>query len=178
MVKSSIKKTILILGAGLEQKIAIREAKSMGIRVIAVDGNKHAPGLRFADVTIVADINDVQEMIKIGRKYKADGVMSHGVEIPIVVSKVAKTLGLPHLNLEAAERATNKSKRIKAFKKAGLPVPKFGTAKTVREAIAVAKRVGFPVVIKPLDNAGARGVQKIDKVSGVEVAFLEAIQYS
>lgn len=150
----------------------------MGLIVVAVDGNAHAPGLRFADVAIAADINDMQEMIRIGRKYKVDGVMAHAVEIPTVVSRVAQSLGLPHLNLEAAECATNKAKRIQAFKKAGMPVPKFGTAKTVYEANTVAKQIGFPVVIKPIDNAGARGVQKIDDVSGVERGFAEAVGHS
>jgi formate-dependent phosphoribosylglycinamide formyltransferase (GAR transformylase) len=56
MIKKNTKKTILILGAGLEQKIAIQHAKRMGLKVVAVDGSSHAPGLRFADVGIVADI--------------------------------------------------------------------------------------------------------------------------
>lgn len=178
MNKGNTQKTLLILGAGLEQKIAIQEAKRMGIKVIAADGNSHAVGLRFADVAVVADIKDVQEMIRIGEKYKVDGVMAHGVEIPIVVSRVAQALGLPHLNLKAAENATDKAKRIEVFKKAGLPVPKFGMAKTIQEAVAVAKRIGFPVVIKPIDNAGARGVQKINNVSGMEAGFIEAVKYS
>lgn len=178
MRKKNIQKTILILGAGLEQKIAIQEAKRMGVIVVAVDGNAHAPGLRLADIAIVANINDAEKMIQIGRTHNVDGVMAHGVEIPIVVSKVAQSLGLPHLKRAVAERATNKAKRIEAFSKAGVPVPKFGVAKTLHEAIATAKRIGFPVVMKPIDNAGARGVQRVDNVFGIEKGFAEAAGYS
>lgn len=178
MIKKNTKKTILILGAGLEQKIAIQHAKRMGLKVVAVDGSSHAPGLRFADVGIVADINDVEEMTKIGRKHKVHGVMAHAVEIPTVVSRVAQSLGLPHLNLEVAKRAINKAKRIQAFKDAGMAVPKFGTANTTQEAFIVSKKIGFPVVIKPVDNAGARGVQKVDDASGIAVAFAEAVMHS
>ena len=178
MSKHVVQKKLLILGAGLEQGIAIKEAKDMGIKVVAVDNNKCADGLSIADVAVVKDINNVEEMIQLGRKYKVDGVMAHGVEIPIVVSKVAQALGLPHLDLKSVKRATDKSKRIEVFKKAGLPVPRFGRAKTAREALAVAKRIGFPVVIKPINNAGARGVQKIDNSSDVETGFTEAVQYS
>ena len=49
-------KPILILGAGIEQTIAIKLAKEIGLKVIVVDGNPDAPGLKIADVGINEDI--------------------------------------------------------------------------------------------------------------------------
>ena len=63
-------KTILLLGAGIEQTIAIELAKKMGLRVIAVDGNPNAQGLKIADVGINADIKNVKAMIEIGKNIK------------------------------------------------------------------------------------------------------------
>ena len=168
-------KTILILGAGIEQTIAIKLAKEMGYKVIAVDGNPKAVGLKFADVGINADINDVGEIVEIGKKYKIHGVMAHAVEIPQVVAEVAKALDLPGLDPEVAKRATNKIQRIECFAHKNIPCPKFETAKTLVEAEEKAKQIGFPCVIKPIDNAGARGVKKIQKVEEIAEAFDEAL---
>lgn len=81
-------KTILILGAGIEQTTAIKLSKEMGLKVIAVDGKPNAPGLKIADVGINTDIKDVDAVIGIGKKYKIDGVMTHAVEIPQKISQL------------------------------------------------------------------------------------------
>lgn len=171
-------KTIMFLGAGEEQCEAIDIALDLGLKVIAVDGNPNAPGLKIADVGINADIKDVEAMIKIGKKYKVDGVMTHAVEIPQVVAKVAKALNLPGLDPEVAERATNKLKRIKCLTKHGVPCPRFETAKTVEEAKRKAEKIGFPCVFKPIDNAGARGVIKVINKDEVWGAFNHTLNYT
>lgn len=171
-------KTILILGAGIEQTIAIETAKDMNLKVIAVDGNSKASGLRIADTGINADIKDVEAMITVGKKYKVDGVMTHAVEIPQVVAKVAKALNLPGLDPDIAERATNKLKRIRCLTENNVSCPKFEVAKTIEEARAKAKKIGFPCVFKPIDNAGARGVRKIRKTKEVDGAFKEALSHA
>ena len=173
-----MKKTILILGAGEEQTMVIKLAQDMSIRVIATDGNPKAIGLKVADVGICADINDVETMIGIGKKYKIDGVIAHAVEIPQVVVKIAKKLGLPGISPEVAERATNKLKRIRCFEKKSVPHPKFETAGTIKEAEINAEKIGFPVVLKPIDNAGARGVTKVNAKNEIERAFKEARSFS
>lgn len=171
-------KAILMIGAGLEQTIAINIAKKMGIKVIAIDMNEKAPGLKLADVGIVTDTANIDGLVDVGKKYEVDGVMTHAVEIPHIVSMVAKTLGLPHLNPKIALDATVKSKRIAKLKKAGVDVPKFKVAKNYKEAFVKAKRIGFPLVIKPVDNAGARGVKKIGNLEELKEGFKEAVEFS
>ncbi|WP_035587197.1 ATP-grasp domain-containing protein [Hippea jasoniae] len=171
-------KTILILGAGIEQAAAIKIARDIGLRVIAVDGNPNAIGLRLSDVGIVADIKDSEKMIEIGKKYNINGVFTHAVEIPQVVAKVAKVLGLPGLDPQAAERATNKLKRIQCLKEYGINVPKFEYARDLAEAKRKVKKIGFPCVVKPIDNAGARGVKKISHVVELESSFEEVLSYA
>jgi len=105
------KKTIMFLGAGEEQCEAIEIALDLGLKVVAVDGNPKAVGLKIADIGINADIKDVQAMIDIGKQYNIDGVMTHAVEIPQIVAKVAKALSLPGISPEVAERATSRSCR-------------------------------------------------------------------
>lgn len=174
----STKKTLLFLGAGEEQCEAIDIALDLGLKVIAVDGNPNAPGLKIAYVGINADIKDVAAMIELGKKYNIDGVMTHAVEIPLMVAKVAKALNLPGLDPEVAERATNKLERLKCLTEHGIPCPKFETATLAEEAKLKAEQIGFPCVFKPVDNAGARGVIKVSNKDEIVKAFNHTLSYT
>lgn len=169
------KKTIMILGAGPEQVEAIEIANDLGLKVVAVDGDPDAPGLEIADVGIAEDIKAVDKMVKIGQIYEIDGVMTHAVEIPQIVAKVAQKLNLPGIDPEVAERATNKLKRIKCFKENGVSCANFETAKNLQEAEEKSKKIGYPCVFKPTDKAGARGVIKVNSLKEVKNAYKHAL---
>ena len=175
---NTINKTILLLGAGPEQTIAIRLAKKMGLKVVVADANPKAVGLKYADISVRADIKNHQTVIELGRQYKVDGLMAHAIEIPVVVAKAAKALGLPHLSPAVADRATNKLKRITCFQKRGVLCPKFASATSFQEAVAKSESIGFPMVIKPIDNAGARGVKTINSLEELRSGFKESQTYS
>ena len=168
----------MFLGAGQEQCEALNIALEEGLRVIAIDGNANAPGLKIAHVGIHADIKDVDLMIKIGKQYSIDGVMTHAVEIPKVVAEVAKELNLPGIDPEVADRATDKLKRIQCLTENNIPCAKFETAEEIDEAKYKAMELGFPVVFKPLDNSGSRGVIKVNAINDVEDAFKHTKRYT
>ena len=172
------KKTLLVIGAGLEQSIAISIAQKMGLRVIAVDGNKKAVGLKIADTGIYCDIRNERKLEEIAKKYNVSGAVTHAVEISEVVAKLAKNLGLPGLDPKIANLATNKLLRARVFKKNSIAYPKFGSAKTTTQARVKAKKIGYPVVIKPVDNSAARGVKKIFNDSELIKSFKETLNYS
>jgi len=171
-------KKLLILGAGLEQSIAIQEAKKLGIYVIACDQNKNALGFKYADLPIVTDINNYDDILEIGRSNKIDGIFTHAVEIPHIVAKVANTLSLPGIKPEIAERATNKIERITYLKKNGIPCANFVVINHEDELDSKSSEIGFPLIIKPIDNAGARGVQLVEEKTKIYDAYQEAIKSS
>ena len=174
----SVGKRILILGAGLEQTLAINEAKSLGLYVIACDQNHNARGLKEADVGIVCDIKDTGHLVEIGRRYNVDGVFCHAVEIPQVISGIAEQLKLPGLSTEVAVRATDKLKRINWLSEHGIPVANFMPVYSADEIEEKANKFGFPLVMKPVDNAGARGVRVVNRKDELEEAYCEAIRFS
>lgn len=169
---------ILLLGAGQEQCIAIEQAKALGYRVVACDGKAGAPGLAMADQGIVMDIRDVAALIELGRAQQISGLFCHAVEIPDVVAEVAQALGLPGLSLETARRCTHKNSRIAALKQAGIRVASFAVAHNREELSIIAPRFGFPLVLKPVDNAGSRGVQLVKDMAALLPAYDEAMLYS
>jgi len=173
-----LSKTILILGAGIEQIFAIKAAQECKIKVVAVDGDAKAPGLKIADVGINADINNVELLVKLGKQYAVDGVMSPAVEIPVVVANVAKELGLPGIPPETAERAFNKIKRLEAFRDHGVPSPRFAIASSLDDAVKAADKLGLPLVFKPIDNCAARGVIMVEDKNKIERGFETAFSYA
>lgn len=173
-----MKKSILILGAGQEQAIAINEAKKLGYRVIACDENAAAPGLNLADVGLVQDIRHVDSLVRVGEKYEIKGVFSHAVEIPDIVAKVATSLKLNGLLPEVAELCTNKHLRIAALKRAGVPVADFCVASNKNELIEIAESFGYPLVIKPINTSGSRGVQLVKAADFLISAYNEAMQFT
>lgn len=171
-------KKLLVLGAGQEHCIAITAAKRLGYRVVACDANPEAPGLTVADVAIVADIRNISELIKIGQRYSVDGVFCHAVEIPDVVATVADKLGLPGLQPQIARLCTNKSDRILALQNSGIPVADFRFVASRKDLVTIGPSFGFPFILKPVDNAGSRGVQLVRNEQELLSAYDEAMQYS
>ena len=171
-------KKILILGAGPEQAIAIREAKKLNYSVIACDQNLKATGFEYADISVVLDINDIDAVIDVAKKYQVHGVFCHAVEIPHVVAEVALRMDLPGISPQVARRATNKIERIIHLSNNRIPCAAFEIVKNKSELKEKAARIKFPLVLKPVDSAGARGVQLVECVDNLQKAYEEAIQYS
>lgn len=171
-------KTVLILGAGAEQLIAIRIAQEIGLRVVAADGNARAPGLKTADKGVALDIRDVDAVTGLAAAEKVHGIFTHAVEIPHVVAEAAERLNLPGLDPKTALRATHKLERALRFREQGVPFPRFFPAESAPDAARRASELGFPVVIKPVDSAGARGVRKAESAADAEAAYLWATQFS
>lgn len=169
---------ILILGAGQEQCIAINEAQALGYTVVACDGDPDAIGLKLADYGITCDIRNVDVLVTIGKAHAIQGIFCHAVEIPEVVANVAKILGLTGLKPEIANKCTNKINRIATLTAANIPCARFEFASSLAELVRIGELFGFPLVLKPIDNAGSRGVKIVQSVSDLKQAYGEAMQYS
>lgn len=173
-----MQRKVLLLGAGQEQCIAIEQAKALDYSVVACDSNSDAPGLKLADHGIVCDISDVDNLVTIGRAHSINGIFCHAVEIPEVVARVAEALGLPGLKPEVAHKCTHKSIRIAALTDAGIPCADFEKVSSSSQLIKIGERFGFPLVLKPVDNAGSRGVRIVRSAAELGPAYDEAMQYS
>ena len=157
-----MQKTLMILGAGNNEVPAIQKARTLGISTVVCDMNKNAPGLKLGDHNVVAKTKDIEEYLGIAKKYKIDGVMTVSVEsLVFAVSKIAQNLGLAGISEKAALNVTNKIRMKEVLGKNNIPISPFVSAKSLPEAIEKVRSLKFPLVIKPADRAGSRGVLKI-----------------
>jgi len=168
-------KTILIIGAGLLQVPAISCANDLGLTTVVTDYNKDAPGMKIADYPIVISTRDVDGTVRIikefNKKVKIDGVITIGTDASMTVAAVSNALNLPGIEYENALAATNKLKMRERFEKHNVPIPKFYKCWSLTDLKNISKMLDFPMVIKPVDNMGARGVMKIENENCLEMAF-------
>ena len=170
---------VLIIGAGPVQVVGIQRAQEMGFTVVATDGNPKAPGLQIADIPVAMDVKDIPNTITLAKKHRVDGVLSVAVEVAVkTVAAVADALSLPALSPEAAENATNKHRMRTLWAANGIPSPASYPCMSLTEAQTAARQVGFPIVVKPADNAGSRGVSKVERVDDLPIAYEKALGYA
>lgn len=170
-----MKKTIMIIGGGLLQTPVITTAKKMGYQVIVTDYNPDAIGMKDADIPIVMSTRDIQGSVRVAKRQNEitpiSGVLTVGTDASMTVAAVANALDLPGIKFDDAEAATNKLKMRMRFKEHNIPSPAFLPVWTLSDAKKGCKILGFPVVMKPSDNMGARGVMRIDNANQVADAF-------
>lgn len=176
-------KTLWIVSGGIEAIPGILRAKQMGVYVVVSDGNPMAPGAAYADDFVVADTYNVEATIDAAKLYqktkrRIDGVITIAADVPLTVASVAKALHLPGISIEAAALAADKIAMKKCFKNLDIPIPWFKEIASAMELSDIVKQQGYPIVIKPVDSRGARGVLRVIEEIDLNWAFEHAISFS
>ncbi len=152
-------KKILIIGASILQVPAIKKAKELGYYVGVIDYNPKAVGIPLADEFFEVSTIDIDGVAETARRFGPDGIMTLATDMPMrSIAKAAEVCGLPGITMDCAIKATDKGEMIKAFEAAGVAHPWYHIAHTDEEFVKATETVSFPCIMKPLDNAGSRGV--------------------
>ena len=170
---------ILILGGSNSQINAILNAKRKGHTVIVSDYYDDAPGKMFSDYNEIASTFDAPGNINIAKKYDIDGVMTLGTDQPVyTAARVAEALKLPaFIDVDTALAVTNKKVMKNIFKENNIKAANYRILKSDFTDDEL-EGIKFPVVIKPLDSQGQRGVYKLDSISGIRGLFDDVLSYS
>lgn len=175
--------TILILGAGIMQEPAVRIARRKGWRVILADGNPNAPAREMADQFECIDLKDRHGLLAFARSTRErsglDGVFTAGTDFSTSVAWIAANLGLPGISFDTAMKATDKCLMREAFASAGVPSPLFSSWSGRGDpGASLLPGMVFPLVVKPVDNMGARGVKRVDDTTELAQACHAALPLS
>jgi biotin carboxylase len=170
---------LLIVGAGPAQHYIYREAKNLGLYLLAIDNNPKSECFKLADEYKEISIYDIQKIINFAQEKKIDGIASISIEKALApVSKVAAAMGLPHIPLQFVQTSTNKAEMRRIWRENGLSIPDFWVFNDVNTAIREITKLSLPIIIKPVDNAAKRGLTKIESKQQVEGAVLYAFTNS
>lgn len=173
---------LLILGAGVMQLPAIKKAKEMGHFVLCADGNSEAIGKSLCDIFYPIDIKDKNGLLEVAKKFddkhKLDGVFTAGTDFSTSVAWISEQLSLPGIPYQAALNATDKYRMRCCFKEAGVPSPGYVQYSSEMDIDQLVKELDFPLVVKPVDSMGSRGVQRIDTMDQLKDSLTSAISHS
>lgn len=171
------KKTILIFGVGQLQESLIIRCKMKNLYTVGIDPNPNAECKEIVDAFEVVAGDDYESTINIARKYNISGIITAATDKPLVMmARVAEALDLPFFSVETAEWSTDKLLMKQKFQEAGILCAKGFLLNSVRELTNL--KVNYPVIVKPRDNSGSRGVIYCNNFKEVEHALQEAFQYT
>ena len=159
----------------------IEEAHKLGVHVITADYLPDNVAHKYSDEYSNVSIVDKEAVLEAAQRLEIDGIMSFAVD-PGVVSAayVAEKMGLPfQCSYEAATILQDKSKFRKFLSENGFNCPKAKGYSSVDEALKDIDYFDWPVIVKPVDSAGSKGVSKVsvqeDLPAAIDVALAASI---
>ena len=175
-------KKILLLGGSAQQVIAIKTAKELGYYTVLCDYLPDNPGQYVADKYYNESTTDIEAVYKIAKEEQVDGILAYASDpaaLPGAI--VAERLGLPTNPAKSVEVLGLKYPWRQFLHENGFACPKFYSFHPntpLHEIIEATKTFTFPVIVKPTDSSGSKGVTKLENWEELENAIAWADSYS
>lgn len=172
---------LVVCTSGKWQLPIIREANSQGIVCIAVDENPQAEGFKHADYSIVSDLADIGFISEEIRKITSEiiGAISFCSDAGITLAQTLNHEFNCSSNVRFdAVKATSKVIQRQIWAENNLAQPSFEVFSNADEAYSFGITAEKPIVVKPSDSSGSRGVSILHDSLELKTAIEYAFQYS
>ena len=158
----------------------IKAAHEQGYYVITADYLPDNIAHKYSDEYVDVNIVDKEAVLKVAQEKQIDGIMSFGVDPGVVsASYVQNQMGLPSFGpFESVEILQNKDKFRSFLTKNGFNVPQAKGFSSVEDAMSEIYWYPWPVIVKPTDSAGSKGVTRVDRPEDLRPALEYAMQQS
>lgn len=160
-------KRLMVLGGNPFQAPLARIGKDLHYEVAVIDQDKNCPGKQHADVFYELSISDKDACLEAAFEFRPDGVCTAGTDFTTTVSWICEGLGLPSnrfVPYETAYEMSNKYVMRQCLGAAGITQPLPYELDYTRMAM---NPPPFPMIVKPCQSMGARGVSICDTVDQV-----------
>lgn len=172
-------KKIMFLGAALHQIPIIKRAKEMGHYVITCDYFPDNPGHKIADESYDVSTVDKEKVLELAKKLNIDAIIAYASDVSApTVAYVCEELGLPGNPYISVDMLTNKGKYRDFLQQHGFNCPKAMAYINIDEAIEEIDSFKFPVMVKPVDSSGSKGITKLASKDNIYIAAKTAKSYS
>lgn len=170
-----MKQNLAIIGASYLQLPLIEKAKEMGYTTHVFAWAAGDVGEVAADVFYPISIVEKEQILQICQQVGICGICSIASDLAMVtVNYVAEKMGLSGNSISATAKSTNKHFMRRAFEAGGDPSPKsyLVDAETCLDTL----HLEYPVIVKPTDRSGSRGICKVAEPSGLKDAVSAALK--
>lgn len=172
-------KRVLMLGGSIYQTYAIKEAVKLGYYVITCDYLPGNPGHKFAHEYHNVSTTDKEAVLELARKLNVDGVVAYASDPAApTAAYVCEKLGLPTSPFKSVEILSKKHLFRKYLSENGFNVPKANSYTRYEDAQQDLKNFHLPVMVKPVDSSGSKGVNKLTDPAQLKGFFEDALSYS
>ncbi len=183
MIKKNKQRNLIIIGGGLLQVPLIEAAHAIeNLNTIVFDMSSDALGMQIAGRQVIMSTRDIEGCVREARKITqtetVHGVITAGTDASRAVAAIASALDLPGIRYSDAEACSNKVLMRQRLHSHNIPIPVFHSVCTMKEARDAMNDLTLPLVLKPAENMGARGVIKITQRQEIYTAFPHTKKYS
>ena len=172
-------KKLMLLGGTRFMLPAIDAAHRLGAHVITCDYLPDNYAHQFSDQYCNISTIDRQAVLKAAMELQIDGILSYASDAGAVTAAyVAQEMGLPGNPVESVSILQNKGRFRAWLKEHGYQVPRAKDYDCAEDAAADRNNWEYPVIVKPTDSAGSKGVTKVEDPRLLETAARKAMEYS
>lgn len=173
-------KTLLVLGGTMLSCEIIRQAKKQGAKVYVTDYLENSPGKKIADKSFMASTTDVDAIVELIEQEKIDGVLTGFIDMLLpYLFDICQRADIPcYISSKEQIYATTEKDQFKALcKKFDIPVvDEYDVQAPFTEENT--KNMKFPVLIKPVDNSGARGIYICSTLEELQENYPKSLAFS
>lgn len=168
-------RNLAVIGASYLQLPLIEKARELGYTTHVFAWAAGDVGEGAADFFYPISIVEKDEILNKCREIGICGICSIASDLAaITVNYVAHALGLPCNSPEATRNSTNKHAMRLAFARGGDPSPRSLLVERPEDAAGL--KLDFPVIVKPTDRSGSRGIFKVERAEELEAAIRSALE--
>lgn len=172
-------KKILLLGGSAQQVVAIETAKKLGYYTVLCDFLEDNPGQYAADKFYLVSTTDKEAVLDVAKKEDVDGILAYASDPAApTAAYVAEKMKLPTNTYKAVETLCNKDKFRKFLSDNGFCAPISDGYEAVDIAIKDIDKYKFPIIVKPVDSSGSKGVTVVRKQEKLREALEFAFSFS
>lgn len=173
-------KKLLLLGGSRYLIPVINEIHKLGHIAITCDYLPDNTAHKYSDEYYNISIIDKEKVLELARRLKIDGVMSFACDPGVVTAAyVAEKMGLPfQCSYKSAEILQDKGLFRKFLWDNGFNCPHSKRYSDINEALADTDYFTWPVIVKPVDSAGSKGVTKVSRTADLKKAIETALSES
>ena len=172
-------KKILFLGGAYAQIPIIKEAKRRGLYVITCDYLPENPGHKLADEYHNISTTDTDAVLNLANTLSPDFVYAYASDPAApVASYVAEKLGLSGNPYNSVRILAEKNLFRNLLQKQGLNCPKNVTVENYENELDEIRELTFPIIVKPTDSSGSKGVTFIKDHKQIFDAIQYALKFS
>jgi carbamoyl-phosphate synthase large subunit len=164
---------ILIFGGSELQFSIIKKCKASNLFTVVIDPNPNAKGQEIADAFEVVDGQDYNGTCIVVEKYNIKSIITAATDKPLyMMARIASKYNFPFFSEETALVATDKHLMKTKFQQFKIPCANGKLVSSVDDSLE------FPIIVKPRDNSGSRGVVFCNSIENAKLAIFEALNFT